>query len=134
MFQMLNRFTLIVVALVALHARAQEALVDPSTLKQFDDNRVFVVNGRKCVGSELNGQRNEDKDERKFTSGNRVINPHPVRVEHPLEWELKPDAELFDGAGVLMGTSPARTKLDAGRRAPVSKFNYGMSKTIAGRQ
>src|SRR4051794_27108605 len=106
MFQMLNRFTLIVMAPVALCARAQETLVDPSTLKQYDDNRVLVVNGRKCVGSELNGQRNEDPDERKYTSGNRVINPHPVRAEHPLEWELKPDAQVFDGAGVLMGTTP----------------------------
>src|SRR5437762_9655547 len=64
-------------------------LVDPATLKQFDDNRVFVVNGRKCVGSELNGQRNDDPDERHFTSGNRVINPHPIRADRPLEWELK---------------------------------------------
>src|SRR4051812_32778777 len=87
-----------------------EKLVDPATLQQFDDNRVFVINGRKCVGSELNGQRNDDPDERKFTSGNRVINPHPVRAEHPLEWELTADAQVFDGAGVLMGTAPAGAK------------------------
>ena len=47
-------------------------LVEPTTLKQFDDNRIFVVNGRKCVGSELNGQRADDPDERRFTRGNRL--------------------------------------------------------------
>src|SRR2546423_1692387 len=38
------------------------ALVDPSTLKQYPDNRVFEIDGRKCVGSELNGSRATDPD------------------------------------------------------------------------
>src|SRR5436189_2765121 len=99
-------------------------LVDPATLNQFDDNRLFVVNGRKCVGSELNGQRNDDPDERRFTSGNRVINPHPLKADRPLEWELKEQTPVYDGAGVHMGDVAAKLTLDDGRRVPTSKFNY----------
>src|SRR5687767_14525289 len=33
-----------------------EAVVPLSKIQQFKDNREFVVNGRKCVGSELNGK------------------------------------------------------------------------------
>src|SRR5204863_8599200 len=29
-------------------------LIDPATLQQYDDNRVFHINGRKCDGRELN--------------------------------------------------------------------------------
>jgi hypothetical protein len=114
--------------------RVTPPLVDPATLKQYDDNRVFFVHGRKCVGSELNGQRADDPDERKFTSSNRVINPHPLRSDQPLEWEVKSDAMICDGAGVRMGEVAAKLKLDDGRRVPASKFNFGMSKTINGHQ
>lgn len=109
-------------------------LVDPATLKQFDDDRVFFVNGRKCVGSELNGQRNDDPDERRFTSGNRVINPHPLRADRPLEWVLRDATPVYDGAGVHMGDVVAKLTLDDGRRVAASKFNFGMSKTIDGKQ
>jgi hypothetical protein len=109
-------------------------LVDPATLKQFDDDRVFFVNGRKCVGSELNGQRNDDPDERRFTSGNRVINPHPLRADRPLEWELRDATAVYDGAGVHMGDVAAKLTLDDGRRVASSKFNFGMSKIIDGKQ
>src|SRR4051812_1485140 len=109
-------------------------LVDPAALKQFDDDRVFFVNGRKCVGSELNGQRNDDPDERRFTSGNRVINPHPLRADRPLEWELRDATPVYDGGGVHMGDVVAKLTLDDGRRVASSKFNFGMSKTIDGEQ
>lgn len=107
-------------------------LIDPATLKQFDDNRVFRVNGRKCVGSQLNGQRNDDAEERKYTDGNRVINPEPLRGDRPLEWELAPDTIVYDGAGVRMGTAFTKLKLSDGKRVVTSKFNFGMSKVIDG--
>jgi hypothetical protein len=110
-----------------------QPLVDPATLKQFDDNRVFAVDGRKCVGSELNGQRAYTADERRFLKGNRVVNPHPLDVDRPLEWELKSDTAVYDGAGVHMGDVAAKLKLPDGRRVPVSKFNFGMSKVIDGK-
>jgi hypothetical protein len=108
-------------------------LVDPVTLKQFDDNRVFHVDGRKCVGSELNGQRADSPDERKFLDANRVINPHPLRADRPLDWQLLDGASVYDGAGVLMGSVPSKLKLDDGRHVAVSKFNFGMSKQIDGK-
>src|SRR5207244_11953782 len=36
---------------------AMQPLIDPASLQQYEDNRAFAVNGRKCFGSDLNGQR-----------------------------------------------------------------------------
>ena len=108
-------------------------LIDPASLKQYDDDRVFEVNGRKCVGSELNGQRAFTTEERKYLDGNRVINPEPLAENRPLDWQVAPDTEVFDGAGVRMGTVSARLKLSDGRHVPVSMFNFGMHKTIDGK-
>src|SRR4051794_373323 len=53
-------------------------LVNPATLKQYPDSRRFEVDGRKCYGSELNGQRADDPDEHRNLESNRVINPQPL--------------------------------------------------------
>jgi hypothetical protein len=89
-------------------------MIDVSQIKQYPDNRVFRVDGRKCVGSELNGQRNEDPEERKFTQGNRVINPKPLDLDKPVDWEVEKDAEVVDGAGVLIGKIAPTLKLASG--------------------
>jgi len=107
-------------------------LVDPATLKQYPDNRRFEVDGRRCYGSELNGQRASDPDERKNTRSNRIINPHPLSPEHTLEWPVQPDTEIYDGAGVLLGTVAPDPKV-TDRNTPTSKFNFGMSKVLSGR-
>ena len=111
---------------------AQQPLVDPSTLKQYADNHAFTIGGRKCYGSELNGQRASDPDERRFTRSNRVINPKPLSAAKPLDWELLPGTEVYDGAGVLMGTVPPTLKV-GDQREPVSMFNFGASKVLGGR-
>jgi len=110
----------------------QQSPVDPATLKQYADSREFTVDGRKCYGSELNGQRASDPDGRRFTRSNRVINPKPLSAAKPLDWELQPGTEVYDGAGVPMGTVPATLKI-GGRRVPVSMFNFGASKVLGGR-
>lgn len=107
-------------------------IVLPASLKQFPDNRRFEVDGRKCYGSELNGQRAVGKDERQFTDSNRVINSKPLRPDHPLEWEVEEGTEIYDGAGVLMGTVAADLKV-GDRNVPSSKFNFGMSKVLGGK-
>jgi hypothetical protein len=107
-------------------------LVNPADLKQYPDNREFMLGNRKCYGSELNGQRAADPDEKRFTRANRVINPTPLRADKPLDWELQPGTEVYDGAGVLMGTVPPTLEI-SGRRAPVSMFNFGASKVLGGR-
>src|SRR5205814_8231535 len=86
------------------------------------------------IGSELNGQRNEDPDERKFTEGNRVINPRPLRTsgEGKIEWEMEEGTEIYDGAGVLIGLLAPTVKL-TDRKVPVAKFNFGMSTVLNGR-
>lgn len=109
-----------------------QLLVDPATLKQFPDNHLFTVNGRKCFGSELNGQRAFRPDERKFTHANRIINPQPLRRDRPLDWELAPRSQVFDGAGVFMGIVPSTLKA-RDRTVPASMFNFGASKVIFGR-
>src|SRR5437016_6875975 len=43
-------------------------LSDPAKIQQYADNRVFFVNGRKCVGSELNGQRAVEPRSEEHTS------------------------------------------------------------------
>jgi len=110
-----------------------QALIDPATLQQYDDNRVFFVDGRKCVGSELNGQRAADPQERKNTKSNRVLNPNPPTPDEPREWEVLPGTEIYDGAGVLMGTVAPSRKVN-GKKIPVSMFNFGMSKVIVGKE
>jgi len=109
-----------------------EPLVDPATLQQYDDNRVFHVNGGKCVGSELNGQRAVGEEERRNTKSNRVINPDPLTPDAPLEWEVEEGTEVFDGAGVPMGTVAPKLKV-GDRKVPTTKFNFGMSKILNGR-
>src|SRR5688572_22305989 len=108
-------------------------LVDPATLKQYDDNRKFTVDGRVCYGSELNGRRATDPEERENLEANRVLNPKPINKEKDREWEVAPNTEVYDGAGILMGTIPADLKTDDGRMVPTSKFNFGMSKVMNGR-
>jgi hypothetical protein len=107
-------------------------LVDPATLKQYPDNRRFEIDGRKCYGSELNGQRASDPDERKYVISNRIINPKPLNPDHNLEWPVQPGTEIYDGAGVLLGTVAPDPKV-TDRNTPTSKFNFGMSKVLNGR-
>src|SRR4051794_12459411 len=98
-------------------------LIDPASLKQYDDSRKFTVNGRICYGSELNGRRADDPDEHKNLEANRVVNPKPPRKDRELEWELADGTEVYDGAGILMGTVLSDLKADDGRTVPSSKFN-----------
>ena len=112
---------------------SRRPIVNPATLKQYPDDRRFEVDGRRCYGSELNGQRNEDPAERKFARANRVINPQPPNPKDDLEWEVQEGTEIFDGAGVLMGTVPPQTQTGGGKKVPSSKFNFGMSKIFGGR-
>jgi hypothetical protein len=97
-----------------------------TSLKQFPDDRQFLVDGRKCFGSELNGKMTGEKLD------NRVENPKPLNPKKPQEWELTDPAPVYDGIGVLMGTVAATGKRD-GKKVPVTKINYGMSKVIARR-
>ncbi|MDQ3439067.1 MAG: hypothetical protein M3478_01800, partial [Planctomycetota bacterium] len=108
-------------------------LIDPATLKQYDDNRKFTVDGRVCYGSELNGRRATDPEERENLESNRVLNPKPANKEKDREWEMAAETEVYDGAGILMGTIPADLKTDDGRMVPTGKFNFGMSKVMNGR-
>lgn len=112
--------------------KAQQKLVDINSIKQFDDNRMFKVEGRVCYGSELNGRRAVSDEERKFTDSNRVINPNPLSPEKPLEWAVEEGTEIFDGCGVLMGTVAPKREVN-GKKIPISMFNFGMSKIIDGR-
>src|SRR5688500_7544465 len=107
-------------------------IVLPASLKQFLDNRKFEADGRLCYGSELNGRRAVAPEERKNTDSNRVINPKPLRPDHPLEWQVEDATEIYDGAGVLMGTVAADLKV-GDRTVASSKFNFGMSKVLGGR-
>jgi hypothetical protein len=111
---------------------SEPPLVDPTTLRQYPDSRQFTLDGRKCFGSELNGQRAFAPEERRHTRSNRIINPKPLRPDKPLDWEVQEGTEIYDGAGVLMGTVPPRLKV-GDRTLPVSMFNFGMSKVLQGR-
>src|SRR5665213_792771 len=111
---------------------ARAPLLTPSTLRQYADSREFMMGARKCYGSELNGQRASDPDEKRFTRANRVINPTPLRQDRPLDWELQPDTQVYDGAGERMGTVPPTVKIGL-RTVPVSMFNFGASKVLGGR-
>jgi hypothetical protein len=111
---------------------SESPLVDPARLKQFPDSRRFVIDGRVCFGSQLNGQRASDPAERKNTRSNRIINPRPLRPDSPLEWEVREGTEVRDGAGMLMGAVAPALKVGQ-RDVPTSKFNFGMSKVMDGR-
>jgi hypothetical protein len=117
---------------VNVAAPPPQQLVDPKTLRQYDDNRHFDVDGRRCYGSELNGSRYTDPDEHRNLKSNRVINPHPADKDHELEWPVRGQTTVYDGAGVLMGTVAPTLRVD-GRAVPASKFNFGMSKVLDGR-
>jgi hypothetical protein len=123
-----NEAAVCVVTVKAAHA----LVVDPATLKQYPDSREFTVGNRKCYGSELNGQRAASLEEKRFTRANRVINPKPLRSDKPLDWEVQSGTEVYDGAGVLMGTVASKLKM-GDRRVPVSMFNFGASKILGGR-
>jgi hypothetical protein len=110
----------------------EQPIVDPASLKQFPDSRHFTVNGRECYGSELNGRRTTSPEEHANTSSNRIINPSPLRPDRRVDWAVKDGCEIFDGAGVLMGTVAPTLEVD-GKKRPVSKFNFGMSKVLHGR-
>ena len=104
-----------------------EKIVPLSSIQQFKDNREFVTNGRKCVGSELNGKVLGEKRE------NRVKNPRPIIADEPLEWEVVERAPVLDGAGRTIGYVADPHKTDDGRRVHTAKFNFGMTKVIAGK-
>jgi hypothetical protein len=106
----------------------RELIVTAALLKQYADNRMFKINGRKCYGSELNGQRVSDPKEKADTDGNRIINPHPIS-DKKLEWELHDGAEVYDGTGMLMGTVASKRVVN-GKKVPVSMFNFGMRKVL----
>ncbi|MEA2736378.1 MAG: hypothetical protein QOE14_2829, partial [Humisphaera sp.] len=104
-----------------------ETIVPLSAIQQFKDNREFTVKGRKSVGCELNGKVLGEK------RPNRVENPKPLKAESPLEWEIVERAPVVDGSGVLIGHVADPLKTDDGRRVHTAKFNYGMTKVIAGK-
>jgi hypothetical protein len=112
---------------------SQQPMINPAALRQYADDRRFEVNGRRCYGSELNGQRATGPEERRFAEDNRVVNPEPLNRSQKLEWEVEEGTEIFDGAGVLMGTVAPTTMTSDRRRVPSSRFNFGMSKVVAGR-
>lgn len=107
--------------------------IDPRSLRQYQDDRRFEIDGRVCFGSELNGQRAATDEERALVVDNRVINPTPLDSRHALEWEVEEGTAIVDGAGVLMGTVAPTTATERGRRVPSAKFNFGMSKVLGGR-
>ena len=105
-----------------------ETLVPLAKIQQFKDNREFVAaDGRKCIGSELNGKVAGEK------RPNRVTNPKPLIAERPLEWEIKAGAPVVDGSGAIIGTAFDVASADDGRRVNTAQFNYGMTKVIAGK-
>ncbi len=109
-------------------AEPREPIVTAASLKQYADSRKFKIKGRKCYGSELNGQRASSPKEKDDTEGNRVINPYPVS-DNNREWQLSAGAEAYDGAGVLMGTIVPK-RVTGGKKVPLSMFNFGMSKVL----
>jgi len=110
----------------------QRPSVSAEKLKQYPDSRMFMQGERRCYGSELNGQRAAGPEERRYTRSNRVINPRPLREDKPLEWEVQQGTEIYDGAGVLLGTVAARLEAKHGKVLS-SKFNFGMAKVLNGR-
>jgi hypothetical protein len=106
-------------------------LIDPATLKQYPDDRVFMVGERKCVGTVLNGHM-VGNEQNPRVDRNRVLNPKPLDKEHPLEWELEKGAPVYDGTGTLMGTTAPGLKVGE-KKLTSTKINYGFSKIIEGK-
>jgi hypothetical protein len=105
-----------------------ETMQSLAKIQQFKDNREFVAaDGRKCVGSELNGKVAGEK------RPNRVTNPKPLIADRPLDWEIKEGAPVVDGTGALIGTASDPATADDGHRVHTAKFNYGMTKVIGGK-
>jgi hypothetical protein len=99
-----------------------------SSIQQFKDNREFVAaDGRKCVGSGLNGKVLGEK------RANRVKDPTPAIKDEPIEWEVTEGAPVVDGAGTIIGAVSDPKRTDDGRRIHTAKFNYGMTKVIRGK-
>jgi hypothetical protein len=111
---------------------AEEQVGDPASLKQFADDRAFTTaDGRKCVGTELNGQLIGNVQEPRIDR-NRVQNPYPLRDDEPMLWGVREGATLYDGAGTPVGTiAPSLTVGD--QKVPATRINYGMTKVIGGR-
>jgi hypothetical protein len=108
-------------------------LVDPATLEQHPDNKVFFTSdGRKCVGTVLNGFMlgNGDPTDAK-KDHNRVLDPYPVAPADPYLWQVQPHTPVIDGTGALMGELAPHLRTDHGE-VPATKINYGMSKVIDG--
>jgi hypothetical protein len=108
-------------------------LVDPATLEQYPDNKVFyTADGRKCVGTVLNGFMlgNGDPTDAK-KDHNRVLDPDPPAPSEPYFWEAQPHTPVIDGTGALMGELAPHLHTNHGE-VPATKINYGMSKVIGG--
>ena len=105
---------------------------DVASIRQFPDDRSFTTEGgRRCVGTELNGQLVGNVQEPRIDR-NRVRNPNPLRDDEPMHWAVRESATLYDGAGTPLGTIAPSLAID-GRRVPATKINYGMTKVIGGR-
>jgi len=115
------------VAVVAAEDKPRSA----ESIRQYPDNRRFELGGRLCFGSELNGHVLGAPNKETLVS-NRIINPQPLSAGQNLLWQVAAGAEMFDGAGVLMGTVAPAARL-GDKRVPATAFNYGMSKVIHGR-
>jgi hypothetical protein len=105
----------------------EQKTVPIASIKQFPDNREFVAKDRKCIGSELNGKVLGKR------RPNRVENPKPLFKDDRLEWEAIGGSPVVDGGGVIIGTLSDVRNTDDGRRVHQAKFNYGMTKVIAGK-
>jgi hypothetical protein len=129
-----KRFTLIclITAAGCVHDTNVQNIADVHdvrSIQQYPDDRRFTARGRICYGSELNGHV-FGVPHRGFLRSNRVINPGVLTPNKSTVWEVKPNTEVIDGAGVRLGTVALESH--GGRTFPGAKFNYGMSKTIGG--
>jgi hypothetical protein len=110
-------------------------LVDPATLEQHPDNKVFLTSdGRKCVGTVLNGfmlGNDDQNDPEEKKDHNRVLDPNPVAPAAPYLWQVQPHTPVIDGTGAFMGELASHLHTDQGE-VPATKFNYGMTKVING--
>ncbi len=120
----------LILAIGCVHALSNISDVhDARLIKQFPDNRRFESNGRICYGSELNGHV-LGVPHRGFLRSNRIVNPSALTPKHSVVWEVRPNTEVVDGAGVRLGT--VAVGHHEGKTFPGAKFNYGMSKVING--
>jgi hypothetical protein len=111
-------------------------LVDPATLEQHADNKVFYTpDGRKCVGTVLNGFMLGNDDQKGIEGKkdhNRVLDTNPISPANPYLWEVQPHTPVVDGAGTVMGEISAHVGTDKGP-VTATKINYGMTKVIKGK-